>query len=282
MADPNDPRLAAARNHDGSYGSSMLSADEYLAGLGGTTPSAGGLSPSGLAATFRQPNVTLPGAEAAKTGLRDLQTNAVGGMQKLLASDPQAERQKLIDAIYGNASSDINYSADRLSRDTLEGQNAKNMLYSTGTSYMLDPIERGRATGLEKAANDAFVQANSIGNANEAQRTATLGAAFNSGTTGLQGEANVESANRTANQAATQAGYQTGAQLGENAANRGQQEGQFTRALGQQNDLQTQAFQNTKDIASGSAIGAGVGGLASVFAPTLNNALTSFFKPSQN
>lgn len=248
-------------------------------GFPDTTATTGGgtTDPAGLARIFQPTPVTLPNAEGAKGSLRDLQLESVGGLRKLMAADPYAEREALRKAIYDPTAREINYQADRQSQDIKEGQNAKNMLYSTGTSYFLDPVERGRSNALERAANDAFVQANTLSNQNQTTQAQILGQAFNQGTTGLTNEANVEGSNAQRQQQGTQAGYQTGLQLGENEKNRAQQESQFTRNLGQQKELQTAAFQNQRDIANAQGLGAGLGGLAQLFAPAANNFLSNTF-----
>jgi hypothetical protein len=246
---------------------------------GGTASAAGGdLSPAGLAALFRQPNVTLPRAEEAKGAFRDLQLDATGGLRTLLGADPTALRESLRKAIYDPAASDINFQADRAKQSGLETMFGKNMGVSSVTGdYVLEPVERARLAALERAANDAFVQANTMANQNTTTQAQVLGQAFNQGGAGLQGEAGIEASNRAANQGATQAGYQTGIQTTENAANRAQQESQFGRTLGQQATLQREAFKNTRDIADKAAtaasVGAGIGGLAQFFAPAANNAL---------
>lgn len=253
--------------------------DEANAQGGG--PSASDLSPAGLADIFRQPDVALPRADEAKGALRDLQMGGTTGLSKLLEQDPYANRDRIASAMYDNAAEGINYEADRQSQAVKEGQNAKNMLYSTGTSYFLDPIERGRSIGLGKAKNDSYVQAGAEGRADYNTQLTALGQAFNQGTSGLTAEAGVEAANRNANQTATQAGYQTGAQLGENAASRAQQESQFGRSLTQQKDLQEAGFANARDIAGSaglsSLIGGGLSGLSRFFGPAANNALANTF-----
>lgn len=256
-----------------------LPESEISAFLGGA--GSGDLSPAGLAGVFRQPDVTLPRGEEAKGALRDLQLEGVGGLRSLIGADPSARRKALEDAYFDTAAADIDYSADRTLRDVLEGQNSKNMLTSSATGdYFVEPVERARGMAKERARNTAFTTAGQDVRAEQASQAQLLGQAFNQGTTGLQADANVEASNRAANQSATQAGYTTGAQLEENAANRAQQESQFGRSLGQQKDLQQEAFANTRDIAdrasTSAAIGGSIGGLATLFGPTANKFLQGF------
>ena len=249
----------------------------WTGGTGGSSSSGAFGGPAGLAAAFRQPDVTLPDTQGAMTGLRDLEMTGAGGLKALLApGNYDAQTKATRDAIYANAASDINYSGDRLAQGAKEGQNAKNFLNSSATGdYFLDPIERNRATALERAANDAYVTSQGMTNANMTTQAGLMGAAINSGNAGLQSEANVLASNRTANQNATTAGYQTGLQVDENAANRAQQLGEFGRSLDQQKDLTQQGFQTAKDINSSNAIGAGIGGLANLFAPQLQAGATA-------
>jgi hypothetical protein len=256
--------------------------DAALAAAGGDGAAAGDLSPAGLARVFRQPDVTLPRADEAKGAFRDLQLSGVTGLQKLLASDPQANRARIAKAIYDNAAANINYEGDRLVRDVKEAQNAKNVLHSSATGdYFLDPIERSRFQALERASNDAYLAAGAEGRADQTSALTALGQAFSEGATGLQGEANVETANRTANQGATQAGYQTGIARDENALTRKQQESQFGRSLTQQKELQEAGFANAREIASAAGVGnlvsGGFSGLARLFGPAINNALANRF-----
>jgi hypothetical protein len=253
-----------------------VSADQVSAFLsassGGTGTDVGG--PAGLAALFRQPDVTLPDSAKAKTDLRGLETKSIGGLSSLIDEDPEARRQKIQDAMYTNSAEGINYSGDRLAQDVKESQNSKNFLTSSATGdYFLDPIERNRALALERAGNDAFINSGAEVRADTASRSGLLGAAFTNANTGLQSEANVEASNRTANQNATTTGYQTGLQVEENALNREQKGSQFDRSLAQTKDLQEQSFANAKDINSSNAIGAGIGGLANLFAPSIVKAL---------
>lgn len=239
--------------------------------------------PADLAALFRQPNVMLPRGEESKGALRDLQLGGVSGLMKLLQADPQAGREALRKAIYDPAAEEINFQADRTRQSGLETMFGKNMGVSSVTGdYVIEPTERARGAALAKAANDAFVQANTLANNNATTRAQILGQVFNEGTGGLTAEAGVESGNRAANQQAAQAGYQTGIQTQENAANRGQQESQFGRTLGQQATLQREAFKNSQDIAdkatTAASVGAGLGGLAQFFAPTVNSAFQSAFQ----
>ena len=80
----------------------------------------------------------------------------------------------------------------------------------------------------------------------------------------------MESANRTANQAATQAGTTAGIQAG-----------QFSRELGSREALQREAFTTAQTIASGNQLSAGIasglGGLANLFAPTIDAMLRRQF-----
>ena len=160
-------------------------------------------------------------------------------MEALLAQDPAARRKALEDAYYKTAEADIDYSADRTLREVLESQNAKNMLYSTATGdYFVEPVERARMMGKERARQTAFTTAGRDVRDEQLTQAQLLGQSFNIGTAGLTTEAGVEAANRNANQAATQAGYTLGSQLGENAATRAQQESQFGRSLAETGALQ--------------------------------------------
>jgi hypothetical protein len=237
------------------------------AGVGGGSSAGGDLSPSGLAAAFRQPDVTLPGSAAAKEQLRASQMGAVRGLDTLLAEDPTAMRAALQQAMYNPAAEQINYAMDRDLQKGLETMFGRNMGVSSVTGdYVLAPIARERANSLSKASNDAFVSANTLANQNMTTRAQMLGQAYNQGLTGLQGEANVENANANRNQTATQTGYQTGIQVSENDKNRAQQESQFSRNL----DFQ-QSNANNALIAGG--IGGTLGGLANLFGPSINTAI---------
>jgi hypothetical protein len=242
--------------------------DDAMANTGGAAPGpVGDLSPAGLAATFRQPDMTLPNAAGAKEQLRASQMGAVSGLDALLAEDPTAMRAALQKSIYDPAAEQINYAMDRDMRTGLETMFGRNMGISSVTGdYVIAPIARERANSLGKASNDAFVSANTLANQNMTTRAQMLGQAFNQGLSGLQGEANVENANANRNQSATQAGYQTGLQLTENDKNRAQQESQFARNL----DFQ-QSNANNALIAGG--IGGGLSGLANLFGPSINTAM---------
>lgn len=229
------------------------------------------LSPEGLAALFRQPNVTLPGGEAAKATLRALQQRGVTGLDALLGEDQGARRQAIEDAIFGEQEADVNRNADVLRRDIRENLFARNVgTSSIGPDYYEGPLEGERLRALASARRNAVTQSGQEVRADQNQQLTALGQAFNEGTAGLQGEANVESANRTANQAATQAG-----------ATAGIQEGQFSRELGSREALQREAFTNAQTIASGNQLSAGIasglGGLANLFAPTINATLLRQF-----
>lgn len=257
----------------------MASEGGHSTGASPTTGAGAYGGGAGLAALFKQPDVTLPDSAAAETALRASQMQGVNGLSGLINGNYDAQTAATRKALYDNASSDINYSGDRLHQDALEQQNGKNFLNSSVTGdYFLDPIERNRAVALEKASNDATTQAQAMTNANLTTQAGLLGQAFAQGNTGLQSEANVQASNRTANQAATQAGYQTGLQADQNAAALAQQNTQFGQSLSQTKDLQEQAFQNAKDINSSNAIGSGIGGLANLFAPQLQAGATALAK----
>lgn len=248
----------------------------------GAPAASGAMDPASLAALFRQPDVTLPGATEAKGALRGLQLSGVRGLETLLAADPNARRASLEAAFYDPAAADINTQADRAIRDANEIYGARGVLTSTiPVDYTVAPLERERMNALARARSNAVTSAGSELRADTTNQAQLLGQAFNQGAAGLQGEASVEMANRNANQSATQSGYTTGLQLGENAANRAQQENQFGRSLAQQKELQTAGFANAERIAdkaaTAGAIGGSIGGLAQLFGPAANTLLANRF-----
>jgi hypothetical protein len=252
------------KNHDGTYsvpGGATVSADQLGPYLDGGAGGAGDYSPQGLAAAFERPPVTLPRAEEAKGALRDLQLGGVRGLETLLGADPNAGRARMEAAFYDPMAEQIDYDTDRAIRDANEVYGGRNVLTSTiPMDYMRAPLERERMQAKERARSNAITSAGSEMRADTNSQLQTLGAAFNTGTAGMQADANVESASAARGQQATQAGYQTGLQREENARNREQQA-----------TLQREGFTNARDIASNSmlmgGLGAGIGGLASLFGP---------------
>ncbi|HYF09187.1 MAG TPA: hypothetical protein VD970_16315 [Acetobacteraceae bacterium] len=232
--------------------------EQYLARTG----AGGAATPSGLYKAF-----ALPGADEAMTGLRGLQTDSVTGLRALLGKDTTARAKEAADALYALDSDNINYEADRTLQSGLEGMGARNLLDSTITGdYVREPLERARLGALSRAKQSSVLGGSQQAIAEQNAQLTALGQAFNSGTQGLQGEANVGLASTGRQQQESQFGRQLASS---------ERQAQLNRE--QQSSLQDKAFANTKEIASnqmlGAGLGAGIGGLASLFGPTLNRSL---------
>lgn len=222
--------------------------------------------------------VALPGAEEAKTRLRGLQTGGVDRLFALMDKDPSARRQAIEDALYEEQAADINEALDRERQRGLETLFGRGVGESSITGdYVLGPIARERASRLASARRNAFAQAGSEVRADTATQLQMLGQAFNQGTAGLQGEANVEQATAARQAAVAEAAKNRAQAVSEAGLSRTQQESQFGRSLGQQKELQERAFTTAEKIASenrlAGGIGAGIGGLATLFSPAANNFL---------
>jgi len=199
----------------------------------------------------------LPDTQSAMTGLRGLQGDSVTGLRALLGTDTTARAKEAADALYALDSDNINYEADRTLQSGLEGMNARNLLDSTITGdYVREPLERARLGALSRAKQSSVLGGSNQAIAEQNAQLTKLGQAFNSGTQGLQAEANVGLANTGREQQAGQFSQQLSSS---------ERQAQLNRE--QQSSLQDKAFANTKEIASNQMLGAGVGGLASLFGP---------------
>lgn len=260
---PDPPR----QNYDGSW---------EVPGLPGTWPTreaaiaatgAGDGGSSGGASPVDESLTTLPDSPGAMARMRALQMQGMSGLEALMARDLSGERKTFEDAMFGEQAEDINYAMDKDMRTGLEAMGGRNMLTSSVTGdYVLAPLARERASRLASARRNAITTAGAEQRADLNSQMQMLGQAFNSGTTGLQSEQNVNQAN---------ANRQT--QVSEAEKNRTQQESQFGRSLTQQKELQESAFANAREIASGAALGAGISGglsgLSSLFGPAIDRTL---------
>jgi len=207
----------------------------------------------------------LPDTQGAMTGLRGLQTDAVGGFRSLLAADPAAARKAVEDAMYASQAEGINRQADQLGRGLEENAFSRGVGLSSIALDRSRDLDRERLDALGRASREAFIGAGNESRADQAARLSALGTAFNAGTSGLQGEANVGLTNAGRDMQANQFGANMGFQGFENALNRDQQNNQFNANLGLSNrqlDLNERG-QNMAGIA------AGLGGLANFFGPTI-------------
>lgn len=214
----------------------------------------------------------LPGSAEALTGLRGLQTTGAGGLDRLLQGDFLGGRTDEIEqAMFENASEDINRQADELGRTRAEGLFGRGVGESSMTREALSDIDRERFNATARARRDAITGAGGEARADLGARLAALGQAFNSGTTGLQAESTVPMTNTGREQQARTIGAQM-KQSGE----------QFSQELASRENLQNKAFATAEKIAgdnrSAAAISSGIGGLSQFFAPTANAALKNFFK----
>ena len=214
-------------------------------------------------------NYELPDRATSGAGLRRLQMAGASGLEGLLDTTAGDLRRRAIEeALFERSSEDIG----RAYTDTRQGIREENFGRGIGLSTItgddLGRLERERNDALSRARREAFVTAGGESRADDAARLAAVGQAFNSGTTGLQGEANVGLANAGREQAARTSAAQFGFSNLLNRLNREQQE-RLTR----------EGYQNTADIAASnriaSGVGAGLGGLASFFGPAINRASTA-------
>lgn len=250
------------------------------AGVSGGTGGGGGAvnfeDPASVAAFTRVPGFDLPDSAGAMGRLRNLQTSGTSGLEALLAEDLEPGRQKIEDALYSRMEGDI----DRMGADSvqqiLENTFARGVGPSTVTGdYYVAPLRREQATAKENARLSAFTTSGGEARANQGSRLAALGQAFNQGTTGLQGEANVGMANADRERTTRTGAATTGLSALQSRLAREQQGSQFSQSLAQQEKLQQDAFKNAEKIASenrlASGVAGGLGGLANLFGPTLNN-----------
>lgn len=219
----------------------------------------------------------LPYPEDSMLGLRRLQMGGAYGLEGLL--DPataQARRQQIEDDLFAEMQDDLT----RAYTDTRQGIREENFGRGVGLSTItgddLGRLEKERNDALISARRNARVAAGGESRADDAARLAAVGNAFASGTTGLQGEANVGLANAGREQQARQFAAQSGFENLMTRLNREQRERLFGREIGSRESLTREGFRNARDIASAnrltSGVSAGLGGLASFFAPAINTA----------
>lgn len=237
--------------------------------------------PRAIATEVYPGSFDLPATPEALTGLRGLQTSGVRGLETLLAEGPTAARDAVERALFERAAETINRSADDLAREINEGTFARGVGVSTITSDMQQRLQRERMDALARARREAVVGAGAESRADYAARLAGLNQAFSAGTGGLQAEANVGLANTGREQQARQFGATSAFENLINRLNREQRGLEFGTELGARERLQERGFRSAEDIAErqmlGTGIAAGIGGLATLFGPALQDRIRGLF-----
>jgi hypothetical protein len=180
---------------------------------------------------------SLPNSAAAAGGLRDLQTQAVGGLSTLMGQDYDAERQQFQDSLYAAQEEPLTRAMEDQLNRLVEGQFGKGMGGSTRTENMVGETNQQYFDALTRAGREAYLGAGAENRADLAARQGLYTGGFNAGTQGLQAEANVGLANAQNQQQAAQFGQNLDQQRYLQSQQLAQQQGQFDAQM-QQNYAQ--------------------------------------------
>ena len=132
-----------------------------------------------------------PGAAAATQGMRDLQTGAVTGLEELLGSDYDANRQQFQDALYAGQEEALTRAQQDQMDQMAEGQFGSGMGLSTRTQDMTGELSQQYYDALSRANRESYIAAGTENRNDLAAQLGLYGTGFNAATQGLQSEANV-------------------------------------------------------------------------------------------
>jgi hypothetical protein len=239
------------------------------------TGGSGGLAslledPEALSAYTRPQDFMMPRTQEALDAFRNLQLESASGLRDVLAHPAQGQPE-IERALFERQREDVERLALRERQKSTEGAFGRGVGLSTILNDRLTDINREEMDATTRARREAILGAGAEARAQEGARLAALGQGYQMGTGGLQSDANVFFQNARNEAAANQFGISTAATNMTNRLNRELQEQQFATELNSREDLEkrrhdlARELQRNQLLASG--IGAGIGGLAGLFAP---------------